>query len=185
MAGADRLGGVLDDRDAALPGGRHDRGHLGHLAEEVDGDDRAGSLRDPFGHPGRVDVEGHRVHIHEDGRGADPGNDAGGREEGERRGDDFVPRPDALGHQCEEQRVGPRRNADPEAGPHVRRDGFLAGFDDRPENEALRVHDPGHGVVEFMPDGCVLCREIEQGYLSHAPKLNRPELTWHCTVPQS
>ena len=135
----------------SIPCGLQDRGHLGHLSEEVHGDDRPGSLRDPFGHPGRVDVEGHRVHIHEDGRGADPGDDPGRREEGKGRGDDFVPRPDPLGHQREEEGVGPRRDADPAAGAHVFGHGFLAGLDEGPENEALRLHDPGHGVVECPP----------------------------------
>ncbi len=110
--GADRLGGVLDNHELMLLGDLHQGVHVGHLAVEVHGHDGARAGGDFCLDLRHVQVVGGGINIHEDGRGADARDGAGGGEEGVGRGDDLVARADPLGHQADEQGVGSGRNAD-------------------------------------------------------------------------
>ena len=94
---ADRLGGVLDDRQIVPFGDAPDRLHVGALAEQVDRQDGSGARRDLVLDLERIDVEGRRIDIDEDGPGAGAANGAGGGEESEGGQDDLVAGADLQG----------------------------------------------------------------------------------------
>ena len=89
--GAERLAGVLHHPERALGGDPLERGHVGGVAEDVDGQQPGGALADrALGRHG-VDVEGARVDVAEDRPGALVEQAVGRRHEAERRGHDLVP----------------------------------------------------------------------------------------------
>ena len=77
-------------------------------------------------------------------------------------GDDFVARADVLGHQAHQERVGARGHADAVRDVRILRAGRFAGVDRGPEDEVLRLHHVGDGLVDLWLDGEVLGLEIEQ-----------------------
>jgi len=62
---SERLTGVLDDREAVAGRQLLERGHVGGVAEDVDRQQRAGSLGDDGGGGLRVEVERQRVDVGE------------------------------------------------------------------------------------------------------------------------
>src|SRR5258707_506404 len=72
VAGADRLRGVLDDREAVRAGDLVDRVHVGRLAVEVDRDHGPRAGRDRVLEPGRVEVERLGLDVDEDRPGPGP-----------------------------------------------------------------------------------------------------------------
>ena len=109
---ADRLGAVLDQEEAALVAELAQREHLGGVAAEVHGDDRAGAGCDPVRGVLDVDVEVVPAatvvapDIAEHGLRADVAGGGGARDEGERGHDHLVARADPGGEVGEVQRGG-------------------------------------------------------------------------------
>ena len=71
---ADRLGRVLDDRNARLAGDLEDRIHVGTQAVEMDGNDRLRPGRQRLPDRGGIGVVRGRVDVHQDGPRADTGD---------------------------------------------------------------------------------------------------------------
>jgi hypothetical protein len=161
-AGADRLSGVLDDRDAAGRGG--DLLERSDLSEEVDRYHGARPRRDRGLDRVGTDVERCRIDIDEHRRCPDVVNRSGGREKGERGRDHLVPSSNVQSAHRDQQRIRSIRTAD-----GVRRPGQ---FGDRPfealnrfaENELLAVDDIHHRADDFVANRRVLRAQIEQGY---------------------
>ena len=99
-----RLGAILDDVDAALPGQRHDRRHVRRPAAKMHRDDRLGSGRDRGGDGFGIDVAAVPVDIDEHRDGADQPDAEGRCHESARRDDHFVAGADAEGLQRELER---------------------------------------------------------------------------------
>ena len=110
--GEDRLGGVLDHRDAGAVGDRHERIDVGGAAEEMNGDDRLRAPADLPLHVGRADEVGVGIDVGEDRHGAETRHGAGRREEGVARQDHLIAGLDVEGHQGEEEAVGAGGAAD-------------------------------------------------------------------------
>ncbi len=68
--GAVRVGGVLNERDTVLACNVAEGVHVGHRTAEVDGNDGARLRTEGFAYALGVDVEGVRLNIHKDRRGA-------------------------------------------------------------------------------------------------------------------
>src|SRR5262245_61525934 len=148
--GADGLRGVFDDWQAVAFGDRHDRLHLGALAEEMNGEDGLRAWRDRALDYIRIDVEIVRRNVHEDGARAQPRDRAGGGEESERRRDDLVARPHAQGRQRQQQRVGPGAASDSMSDLAMFGGVSLERFDFRAEDEMLAFKhslDRGHHLA--------------------------------------
>src|ERR1700712_4633806 len=89
MFGADRAGGVLDDRQAVTVGEQGEGVHVGGQADLVHRHDRFGATGDrPLG-GGRVEVAGGGIDVGEDRGPAALPDRVGGGDEGE-RGDDHL-----------------------------------------------------------------------------------------------
>ena len=101
----------------------------------------------------RVDVGEHRAR-------AQPGDGAGGGEEGERRGDDLVARAHAQSHERDHQRVGARRDADRAGRAGCRRELALERLDLGAADEAAGVDHAGPGGVEGGAELGVLGGEV-------------------------
>ena len=84
--GAERLAGVLDDRQAEAL----ERREVGRVAEDVDRQQRRRALGDRRGRGLRVDVQRHRVDVREDGPRALEQADVGAGDERERRRHDLA-----------------------------------------------------------------------------------------------
>ena len=135
VAGADRLGAVLDDTQTVSAGEGHHAIHVGGLAEEVDGDDGF-SLRGYFtGGLCGIDIEADGAGIDEHGSSAGTGDTSGGGEEREGGDQYFVPGADAEGHQGEDEGVGAAGDADGMGGAHHGGNFFFEGGDLRALNE--------------------------------------------------
>ena len=80
------------------------------------------------------------------------------------RGDDFVARANAFNHESDQQGVRARGDADGVCAGTVAILGqlFLAGLHLGPEDEVLRLHDLGDGLVNFGFDASILRLEIQQ-----------------------
>jgi hypothetical protein len=109
---AHRLGGVLDDFQTVLRRQITYAVHVGHLSEEVDGDDRLGSRRDPLGRIANVEVETDRTGIDEDRLCAEARDAARRGEESEAGAEDFVAGTDIERHHGEEKCVGAGADAE-------------------------------------------------------------------------
>ena len=162
VLGADGLGAILDDRDMAAPGDLHDGIHVGHLAEEVNGQDGLGARCDGRLDFMRVDVEGQGVDVDENGLGVEAVDDAGRGEEREGRGDDFVAGADVQGHEGDEQSVRAGGDADGMGGAGIGGHGLLEFLDFGAHDEILGVADVVDDGPDLVADGPVLGFEIEQ-----------------------
>ncbi len=176
--GTDRLSRVFDDREPMLARDCVERVHVGHLAVEVHRHQRlhdaaSAAVHEPVaddlafarerrGDRGRGEIERRRIDVAEERPCAEPRDDAGRREEGERRRDDLVARADVERHQRDEQRVGAGRDADSEGRLRVGRDLFFELRDVRSENEALRVADLADGRFDLGAQRRVLPFQIQQ-----------------------
>ncbi len=160
---ADRLGGVLDHRDARLARQLQDRVHVGGEPVEMDRHNRARSRRNRARHSRDLQIECHRIDVHEDRRGADSVHRPGRREKRKRRHDDFRAGPDAKRHERNDQCVGARGHAD--GVTYFEPLGELAfeRLDLGSEDEALTVGDARERLDDLVADRRVLRREVEQG----------------------
>ena len=106
------LGGVLDEHEPVLPRERGDGTHVGALAVEMDGDDRARPRRRRVRELARIERERALVHI-DKYRGRTGGLDAGDRRDaGVGRCDHLVTGSDAERTERELDGVGAVRDAD-------------------------------------------------------------------------
>ena len=135
---------------------------VGRVAEQVDGDDRAGARRD-----GRLDRRRIEVvvgaDVGEHGHGADRGDRLGRGVEGVRRADHLVAALDADGAQRERERVGAVRDAD--AVRDAERGGglLLEGLDLRAEDVATGVDDVDQCLLGAREELRPLALQLHQG----------------------
>src|SRR5262249_50631063 len=108
-----------------------------------------------------IDVERLRLDVGKDRYRTQPGDDARSREEGIRRCDDFITGFHSDRHECDEQRIGPRRNADSKFALRIVRDLALEGGDLRAQNEMLGIDHTFNNSADFTPDCFVLSFEVE------------------------
>jgi hypothetical protein len=103
IRGAQRLAGILDDRQAELL----ERRHVGRIAEHMNGEQRGGASGDRRRGRRRIQVQGDRIDVGEHRARSLVQGDVGRGHEGEGTGDDLV----ALAHprraQGEVQSGGP------------------------------------------------------------------------------
>ena len=144
-------------------GGRDDRVHVGDQPIEMHRHDGLGSRRDGGANRAGIDVEGHRVDVDEPRRRADARDAAGGGEEREGRGDDFVagadrraPSASRGSHRCPTTWRPRRVDAD------LPRQLALERVDLGAEDEALAVADARDGGEDLLADRPVLRLEIEE-----------------------
>ena len=118
---ADRLGGILDERQIVPACKRHQRIHVGRLAVQMYRHDRAhatarlavvqaagapfAALFQELANQLHVDVEARRLDVEEYRPRADARDRAAGREKGVRAGDHLVADADVERHQRDEERV--------------------------------------------------------------------------------
>jgi hypothetical protein len=175
-ARADRLRRVFNQLDAARLRDRHQLEHVGHLAVQVHGHDRAGARRDRALHRGGIDVERVRLNVHEHRCAAGIVDRAGRREERERRGNDFVARRQVQRLERQEQRIGAARAADAVLGVRHARDLDLELRHRGPHDELLRLDDFHHRRQHIVLDRLVLSNEIQHGDVHDAPAVAREGL---------
>src|SRR5204863_737841 len=128
----DRLGRIFNDEKIVLPRQLHNGKHVGHLAEKVDGNKNPGAGSDPGFDSIAVDIEGSRVDIYKNRPRSEPRNRTGSSEKAVWSGDDFIARPDADSHQCQQERIGAGRNADRVGRTAISSDLAFERFDFRP-----------------------------------------------------
>ena len=107
-----RLGRVLHHAQSALARELEQRIHVGGLAVEVHGHDRARAVGDERARGGRVERERVALDVGEHGHGARVHDRLDRREERVRGRDHLVARADAAREQRREQRVGAVRDAE-------------------------------------------------------------------------
>ena len=100
--GADRLGGIFDDRHIVPFGDVPKRLHFGALAVKVHQHDGPRFLGDLIFDLQRIDVTGNRVDVGEYGFGTGAANGADGGEEGKWGQDDLVAGTNAQGVQAQQ-----------------------------------------------------------------------------------
>ncbi len=149
----------------------------------MDGHDSAGARCDRPFHRGGIDVERIGQDVHEDGRAARVVNRAGGREEGERRRDDFVARLEIQCLERQEQRVGTARAADAVLGVRQPGDCRLELRHLRTHDEVLRLDDFHHRGQHLVFDRGVLCDEIQHRNIHEAR--TREGVVWRRVPPDS
>ena len=134
----------------------------------MDRHDGLGPLRNGGGDEGRVDVEGARIDIDEDGLGPHQADGLGGGEEGEGGGDHLVAGAHAQRAQADDERVGARVEADGVPDAQVVGHLFLEGLDLGSEDEAPRVEDAPDGRLDLGPEGFNLRPWVVDGDLDLA-----------------
>src|SRR5437879_3450002 len=112
VAGAVRLGGVLDDPQPVVLCQLEQRVEIGRLAVEMHGNDPHRARPDRGAHRGGIDRHRPLVDVHEADRTARLGDRLGRGDEGVGGGDDFITRSQAEGNESEPQRIGPAVHAD-------------------------------------------------------------------------
>ena len=159
---ADGLRAVLDHLEPVCAGQGEHAVHVGALAEEVHREDGLGARGDLAGRVFEVEVEADRAGIDENRGGPHPRDAAGGGEEGERRHQNLVPRPDPQRHQRQQDRVGAGRNAQrvPRAGQRL--EVAFEGLDLRPHDELPAAEDPQKGLRQLGFERVVLGVDVEQ-----------------------
>ena len=154
----ERLGRVLEDRDAEAPADLEDRIHVGALAVEMDDDD---GLRQPFALAARrapprargIEVPAAALAVEEYRARAEVDDRIDARHEGERRAEDLVARADAEQPQPEVHRRGAARERD-RGPPDAARELGLERVDVRPDGrEPVRrerfAHVPLFGAAHM------------------------------------
>ena len=157
--GADRLGGVFDDRQ---PGARRRFEQIGsisaHWPNRWTGSMAlvAGVISPLDGR--RIDVERVRIDVGEDRPGAQPGDGAGGGEEGEAGQDHLVARPDVQGHQRQQQGVAARGTADGVPRLAVVGHALFELLDVRPEHEGPALPETRARAAAISSFSAACCR---------------------------
>ena len=145
------------------PGDLLDRTHLGGLAVEMHRNDRPGSRRDRRLDPPGVDVVGVGLDIDEDRPGTGPPDRSCRGEEGVRRGDHLVSRPDVEGQKRQQERVGTRSTTDTACGAAILGQLGLEPGDFRSEHEHLALENLADDRLDLVADRLVLRLEIQGG----------------------
>jgi hypothetical protein len=135
----------------------------GRVTVEVDGHDGARARRDLVLDLGGIDVERHRVDVHEHRPGAGAGDAAGGGEEGERRQQHLVAGADLQGVQGQRHRVGAGGAADAVAGAAVGGDLVLQGGDLGAEDDLPGGQHAGQRRLQLRPQLGVLGQQVTEG----------------------
>ena len=143
VLGPVRLGGVLDQRDAAPPADVQQRGQVGRLAVEVYRQDSPGPRGDAALDLGGVHRVRLGVHVHEHRLGPDVADGPGGGDEGHRDGDHLVPAADARTDQGQVQGGSPAVDGDAVPGSDVGGERLL-------ELRDLRAQDVGAAVGHLL-----------------------------------
>ena len=94
---AEALGGILDHDDVVPGGDGVNRGVIGHLAEQADGDDRAGAWGDGGLDEGDIEIVALRLDVNEHRGGAHKADHFAGADPSKWHSDDFVAGPYAEG----------------------------------------------------------------------------------------
>jgi hypothetical protein len=147
-----RLGGVLDQRNARPRGDGGQAVHVGHVAVELDHDDRAGARGDGRGQDLGGDQEGVRVDVDEGRNGADPDHRGGGSDERVGGHDHLVAGPDAERLQGELQGVGAVGDTDRMGGVAVTGETGLELGDGRAADVPALQEGLDVGVLDVRPD---------------------------------
>jgi len=142
---------------------RVDALHVGHLAEEVHGEDGARLRRERGLEPRGVEVERRGLDVDEDGAGAESGDRRDRGDERVRRGDDLVARADAEGHQRREDGVGAGGDGDAVCEAGVARDLSLEGGPFGAQDEVLGGEDALDGGADLGLDFAELGVEVQRG----------------------
>ena len=108
VAGRHGVRGVLDHREPMRRRQLTDAVEVGRVAGVVHGENGAGARRDRRGDERGIDVQGVRLHVHQDGPGAHVLDHVDGGRERRGRRDHLVARTDAQGHQRGVQARGAR-----------------------------------------------------------------------------
>src|SRR5213595_1998043 len=186
---ADGLRRVLDHLEAVPSCQLHERVHLGHLAEQMDGHERLDTapggpvdqtagphlalardeLRDARGR----EVVRRRIDVSEERTRAQARDGAGGGEEAERGRDDLVAGSDLERHEGREEGVGPRREADAVPAAGVLGDALLELGHAWPENELLARADVAERVHDLGLDRTILRLKIEERHRQPARRFFR------------
>ena len=95
IAGAMRLGDILDDMNPVCAGHLHDRRHLAGPAGQMYGENRASAFRNGRRECCRTDIAAVRLHVAEDRGGAAHHRGAGRGDKAPRGHDDFIAGADA------------------------------------------------------------------------------------------
>ena len=96
------------------------------------------------------------------GAGAHQRHHAGGRGKGETGHEDCIARPDPLGHQRYQQRIGAARAGDRVGGTGTRGERRLELGHRRPQDEAAILQDTGDGGVDIGLEAPVLRAEVDE-----------------------
>jgi hypothetical protein len=145
---AERLAGVLHDREAVAL----ERGHVGRVAEDVHGQQRARAPRDRGRRGVRVQVERDGVDVGEHRSRALVENRVGRGDERERRRDDLLALPHADRAQREVQPGRAGRDGARVADPKPRGEGRLECGHARPEGELAGAQDLQHELLLARAD---------------------------------
>ena len=135
--GAERLAGVLDDRQPEALEGRQ----IGGVAEDVDRQQRRRARRDRRRGRGRIEVQRARVDVGEHGPRALEDRGVRARDERERRGDDLVSVAHPGGPQREVQAGRAARDGAGVGDAEPRGERLLEGRHARPERELPGAQD--------------------------------------------
>ncbi len=153
--------GILEDGDA---GRRRAQGVDVHaLTVEMHGQDGLGGRGDGGRDPGRVDVGGQGVHVHEDRQGAHVGDGEDRGHVGVGHGDDLVTGTDAQGPQGEGQGRRARADADAGRGPAVGRELRFEVAQVRSQREAMSRQAGLEGLAQLVGDGGVPAGHVLDG----------------------
>lgn len=164
-AGSEGLSGVFDKHAIAGSSGLGESCPVGALAVEMHRKDCAGGrvFLECRGCCGRVEIAGARIDIRQHRGGAQPQDGAGGREEGERGGQDLVARLNAGCGEGQPERVRARPASDSVRYSAVPGGGLLELGHLGTEDEALAAEDRLDCCHHLGRDLGIFPREIEQG----------------------
>ena len=163
--GSVRLGAVFDDCQAVLFGDAHDRGHVGRMAIEMNGDDGfdpVGGLRlDHIFQSIGIDRRGRRVDLgqHRSSTGQLDGCDC--RDRGVRNGQDRVAGPHAAGPERDVQSIGAAAHSDRMLRAEVVSELLFEFGDFLTEDVHAAVQRAADGLINLVP-----VREVVGGGIS-------------------
>ena len=159
-----RLGRVLDQRQAVLPGQLQQGIHVGRLPVDMHRHDRPGLLRDPFLHLFGIEGEVPRIDVGQDRTRPGLQDRLHRGAEGMRRGDHLVARSDSRADQRQLERIRPVAHPDAVGRPAVPGVRLFERFHLGAEDERTAFDHPGQGRVDLRLDLPVLNRQIVHGY---------------------